>query len=268
MFERLEDKVVWITGGGTGIGKALALEFASRDCDVAVSGRREHKLQEAIDEIEQAGAVGLAVPCDVTDEEQLDEAVQQIVDQFGRLDVAVANAGYSANGRIENLSADEWRHQMDVNVVGLAQTARYALPELEKTDGRVVLMGSVAGTVGLPDSGAYCASKSAVRSIGQTLSIELADSSVSCTTIQPGFVDSEIHKVDSHGQRHEDWKDPRPQKLMWPADKAARVMADAIAKRKREFTFTGHGRVTSFVGQHFPGLLNFVMRQLDDSGWT
>lgn len=264
MSGQYDGKVVWITGGGTGIGRALAHEYAERGADVAVSGRRLHKLEDAVEAIEKRGARGEAVQCDVTVEEEVETAVEEVVSQLGRLDVAVANAGYAASGSVEELSADDWRRQLDVNVVGVAMTARYALDELRETDGRLALMGSVAGTVAMPDEPAYSASKFAVRAIGQSLAMDLADSEASCTTVQPGFVESEIYKRDKKDRVHEDWKDPRPEQLMWPADKAARKIADAVHKRKREYTFTGHGRLAAFFGKHAPGLVHHAVTTFGD----
>ena len=257
-------EVVWITGGGTGIGRALALAYGERGARVAVSGRRLFKLESVVDDLAERGAEGLAVQCDVTDEEQVESAVDQVVDAFGRLDVAIANAGFSVSGGIRDLTADDWRRQLDVNVVGLAITVKHALPALEETGGRVALMGSVAGTVALPSEMAYSASKYAVRSIGQSIAIELADSPVSCTTIQPGFVESDIVKRDNDDQVHEDWEDRRPEMLVMEADRAAEKILKAIDRRKREYTFTGHGRVASFFGKHTPGLVHLAMANFGD----
>ncbi len=262
-----EGKVVWITGGGSGIGRALAHEFARQGARVAVSGRRAERLEETVEQVDAIAGTegaGLAVVCDVTDEEQVVDAVATVVAHFGQLDVAIANAGFGVGGRVEELSADDWRRQLDVNVVGAAITARHALPELRKTAGRVVLMGSVSGTIANPGNAAYCASKYAVRAIGQSLAMELAGEDVSCTLIQPGFVSSEIGQVDNDGNYHDEWEDRRPQQLMWPAEKAAKTIVGAIAKRKREFTFTGHGKVAAFLGKHAPGLVHHAVSAFSD----
>ncbi len=254
MADIFDKKVVWITGGGSGIGRALALEFANQGAVVASSGRRVKPLEETTQQVEAAGGTGLEVPCDVTKVTELEGAVEDIVDQAGRLDVVVANAGFSVSGLFEELSAADWKRQFDTNVVGLAMTVKVALPHLRKTDGRVALMGSVAGTLGLPNNGPYSASKFAVRSIGQTLTAELAGSGVSCTTLLPGFVESEIGRVDNQGEHHEDWEDRRPEKWMWPADRAARSMLRAIRKRRSEAVITGHGKIVAFAAYHAPRL--------------
>jgi NAD(P)-dependent dehydrogenase (short-subunit alcohol dehydrogenase family) len=254
-------KVVWITGGGSGLGAAMAHEFARLGADVAVSGRRAGRLDEVVAALSNGGHPGrfLGVPCDVTDDDAVREAAASVVSALGRLDVVVANAGFSVSGRMETLTADDWRRQFDVNVVGTASTVYHSLPHLQKTKGRLALVGSVAGTIATPGAGAYSASKYAVRAMGQTLSIELHGSGVSCTTIQPGFVKSDIGMTDNDGVFHEKSKDRRPSKLLWETADAARVMVRAIYKRKREYTFTGHGRLGAFLGMHAPGFVFFVL---------
>ncbi len=254
-----DGQVAWITGAGSGIGKALALELAARGATVVVSGRRLSHLEEVAKEIERAGGRALPVACDVTDEDDVARAVGQIVQELGRLDVCVANAGFSVMGPIAKLSAEDWRRQLDTNVVGAAITAKHAIPHLEKTAGRIALVASVAAFAITPRSGAYSASKAALRAIGQTLSMELHGSGVSCTVIHPGFVESEIAQVDNQGRHDPGRADGRPKNLMWPAARAATVMADAIRARKREFVFTGHGKLGALVGQHLPGLLHLLL---------
>lgn len=260
------DKVIWITGGGTGIGRALAHEFVGQGGRVAVSGRRADKLAAVVSELEAAGGTAIGVPCDVTEDDTLKAAVSKITSTWGQLDVAVANAGFSVAGKIEELTADDWRRQLDVNVVGVALTAKHALPALRETGGRLALVGSVASMIVYPKGGPYCASKFAVRGLGLALALEVHGTGVSCTTIYPGFVESDIARVDNDGVFHADWRDPRPAKLMWPADKAARVVVRAIHRRRREFTFTGHGRIGAWVGRHMPGLAHFAMTRGKSSG--
>ncbi|RAL23685.1 short-chain dehydrogenase [Lujinxingia litoralis] len=257
--EVFRDKVVWITGGGSGIGAALAREFGSRGAKVAVSGRRRPRLEAIVQELEAAGVDAFAVCCDVTRVTDIEASVEAVVERFGGLDVAVANAGFSVGGRFEDLSASEWRRQFETNVIGAAMTLRYALPHLRKTRGRAVIMGSVTGTLGLPSNAPYCASKFAVRGMAQALGAELAGSGVSCTLLQPGFVESDIARVDNKNQLREDWKDWRPAQLMWPADRAACKMVEAVAARKREAVITGHGKIATFLAYHSPGLTQRVL---------
>ena len=257
MKDRFKGKVAWITGGGSGLGEALAYELARQGARVVVSGRRQDRLDQVVARVQELGSQGLGLPCDVTQEEQIEQVVAQIIATWGRLDVAIANAGFGVGGRVEELSAEDWRRQFDTNVVGAAVTLRHALAHLRRVKGRAALIGSVAGTVSVPGTVAYCASKYAVRALGQGLSMELVGTGVSCTTIQPGYVESEIGRVDNQGRLREDWTDRRPGAIMWPADRAARVMVEAIWAREREFTFTGHGKLAAMVGKHAPDALYY-----------
>lgn len=261
MTDAYRDKVVWITGGGSGIGRAMAVEFARQGATLALSGRRLERLQEVVDELEARGTRALAIRCDVAEEADVRAAVETTLSTLGRLDVAVANAGFAVAGRIDALSAEDWRRQLDVNVVGLAVTARHAIPALLETAGRVVLVSSVAGHIAMPRHGAYNASKYAVRAIGQTLAAELYGSGVSCTTVYPGFVESEIAQVDNRGQHDPNRPDKRPQGLMWPADKAARVIVRAATRRKREYVFTWHGKFGAAIGRHAPWLAHIMAKR-------
>jgi len=129
----------------------------------------------------------------------------------------------------------------------------------------MVLVGSVSGFVASPGMAPYHASKYAVRAIGQSLSMELAGSGVSCTSIHPGFVASEIAQVDNTGVFRPEVADRRPAKLMWPPDRAARVMAAAIVARRREFVFTFHGKVAAWLGMHAPWLVHAVASRFSSS---
>lgn len=254
-----DKQVAWITGAGSGIGRALALELARQGAAVALSGRREDRLNTVAEEITAAGGQALVVPCDVTVEPEVSAAVARVVQHFGQLDVAIANAGFSVSGPLESLSAEDWRRQLEVNVIGVAVCARHALPELRRSRGRLALVGSVSAYVSVPKNAPYNASKAAVRAIGDTLSAELAGSGVSCTQLHPGFVESEIALVDNQGKLDPTKRDRRPKALMWKSDAAARAMLRAVAARRRHAVITGHGKLGVWVARHFPGLLAWLL---------
>lgn len=256
-----DGKVVWITGGGTGLGLACARELVRQGASVAISGRREDRLASAIGELEALGGAALAVGCDVTDEDACRAAVERIVARFGHLDIAMANAGFGVSGPVAELSDADWRRQFDTNVFGALHTVRAAMPKLRETGGQVVLVGSVSAFVYAPKNGAYNASKAAIHAIGETLAAELHGTGVACTTIHPGFVESEIGRVDNQGVFHPDKRDKRPAKLMWTAEDAARSMVAAIRARKRVHVFTGHGKVGVFLSRVAPGLVASLVRR-------
>lgn len=254
-----KEQVVWITGASSGIGKAMATEWARLGYKVALSARRKELLDKVADEIRSSGGQAIAVTCDILEEDSIAHAVQEVIATWGQLDVVVANAGFGVFGSIEKLSAKDWNRQFQGNVTGLALTVKYALPHLIKTKGRIGLVGSVGAFLPSPNLGAYGASKAAVHSIGQTLQVELMGTGVSCTTMHPGFVVSEIARVDNEGVWHPERPDPRPANFIWPTDKAAKVMVKALLKRKRIYIFTGHGKVFVWLQRWFPGLMRQII---------
>lgn len=256
-----QDQIVWITGAGSGLGKAMALEFARQGAHLALSGRREDRLQEVAAEVQSLHRKALVLPCDVTDENTLQKTVQSIITEFSKLDIAVANAGFAVNGTVDILQKSEWEKQFSVNVIGLASTIKAALPHLKKQQGRMVLIGSGAAWLHVPRSTAYCASKAAVHAIGQSLSAQLYGTGTSCTCIHPGFVESEIAQVDNDGVFDSAKKDRRPKNLMWTSEKAAIVMLKAIRKRKRSYVFTNHAIIGVWLARFFPSLAFHLLRR-------
>lgn len=255
---RFEDQVVWITGGGSGIGLACAVEFARQGARVAVSGRRVDKLQAAVDAVKAVGGEAMALGCDVNDEAACKDAVAEIVATWGRLDLAMANAGFAVAGWAAKLELADWRRQFETNVFGLLNTAYAALPELEKRGGRLVLVGSVASYIAPPRMSAYAATKAAVRAIGEGFSQDLARSGVSVTTVCPGYVESEIQQVDNAGS----FEANRPVKnspLMWPADRAARSIVRAAHARTVVAPITGHGHVLIWLARWWPRLTRLLL---------
>ncbi|MBM76253.1 MAG: short-chain dehydrogenase [Proteobacteria bacterium] len=251
---------VWITGAGSGIGKALALEYAQFGYDVALSGRRLERLQEVAEELKELGAEGLILQCDVSIEDQIAQSIQKIEEHWGELDIVIANAGFALGGRIEQLDTKDWNRQLGVNVIGLAQTVRYALPLLQKNKGRIALISSAMAYVRVQKSGAYAASKAAVTAIGETLCYELLGTGVSCTTIHPGFVDSEISMVSTQGHFDAQAKDRRSdivKKLSWTGADAARKMRKVIHSRKQSYTLTGHAKLVVFLACYAPKISFF-----------
>lgn len=254
-----KEEVIWITGASSGIGKSMALEWASLGYKVVLSSRRKEALDKVAEEVRHLGGEALVIPCDIMEEASIGNAVQQIIKDWYRLDVVIANAGFGVFGSIEKLTARDWNRQLQGNVTGLALTVKYALPHLRKNNGRIGLVGSVGAYLPNPNLGAYGASKAAVNSIGQTLQVELMGTGVSCTTMHPGFVVSEIARIDNDGVWHPERPDPRPSNLIWPTDKAAKVMVKAILKRKRNYIFTGHGKIFVGLQRWFPGLMRFII---------
>ncbi|HUP57767.1 MAG TPA: SDR family NAD(P)-dependent oxidoreductase, partial [Bdellovibrionota bacterium] len=198
---------------------------------------------------------------DVTRDGDLDKAVLAAVESFGRIDMVIANAGFGVVGSFEALALDDYRRQFETNVFGVIRTVQAVLPELKKSGGRLVLLGSVAGHVALPNASAYAMSKFAVRALASSLYGELRPHGVSVTLISPGFVASEIRQVDNRGGFHADASDPLPAWLLMPSEKAARQIARAAWRRRREEVVTFHGKVIVWVQRLFPWVFALMARR-------
>ncbi|HUE54961.1 MAG TPA: SDR family oxidoreductase [Candidatus Udaeobacter sp.] len=192
---RLSDKVALITGGGTGIGRAIALAFAREGAGVAVAGRRLEKLREVAREIEKQGGGGLAMECDVTRGAEVARAVRGTAERFGRLNVLVNSAGALHVSTIEGISEGEWDRLMTVNIKGPFLTSRAVLPEFRKCGGgAIVNIGSVLGLVAVKDRAAYCASKGGVTLLTKAMALDHAHEKIRVNCICPSIVETELVK--------------------------------------------------------------------------
>jgi short-subunit dehydrogenase len=258
---------VLITGASSGIGAALAREFAREGGDVALAARRLDRLEALAAEIEKIGRRAVVIPCDVTRDGDLERAADRARAAFGKLDVVVANAGFGVSGRLETLSLDDYRRQLETNVFGVLRTVYATLEDLKKTRGRLVLIGSVSGHVGVPGSSAYSMSKFAVHGLAASLGHELALHGVAVTLISPGFVESEIRQVDNRGVwRAEAPRRPIPSSMVMATPRAARQIVSAVARRRREAVITGFGKTAVFFQRHLPGLLAVIIRRFGIKG--
>jgi len=175
---------VWITGGGSGIGKALALSFATDGWDVVISGRNHKRLQEVCNLSPQIRAVD----CDITNEADVLSAQPEI----GAIDMAVLNAGDYRPGPTHACSPNDHRKMFEVNYFGTLNCIQAVLPEMRKHGGKLAIVGSLAGYIGLPNASAYGPSKAALISLCESLCAELQDSLATIRLINPGFVKSTL----------------------------------------------------------------------------
>lgn len=175
---------VWITGGGSGIGKALALSFATDGWDVVISGRDQKRLQEVCDLSPQIRAV----VCNISNE----DAVLSAQLEIGTIDLAVLNAGDYRPGPTHACSPNDHRKMFEVNYFGTLNCIQAVLPEMRKHGGKMAIVGSLAGYIGLPNASAYGPSKAALISLCESLCAELQDSLVTLKLISPGFVKSTL----------------------------------------------------------------------------
>jgi len=261
------DKSALITGASSGIGEELARQLGRAGAKLTLTARRRELLDDLATRIAADGApTPLVVPADVTRDGDLDRAVAEAVRQWGKLDIAIANAGFGVVGAVKSLTVDDFRRQFETNVFGVLRTIYAALPEVEKAKGNIVIIGSVAGWVSTAGTSAYAMSKFALRALAGALSAELASAGVKVTLISPGFVASNIRRVDNRGSFRAGANEPLPSWLIMKTDKAVGQMLRAVARGRREAIITGHGKALVAIERLTPWLLRAVGKRLAARG--
>ncbi len=202
MVQDLHEQVALVTGASSGLGQAVARALALRGVHVALAARRVDRLRALAEELSGAGAgqdEALALACDVRNPEDVQAAVKQTLDRWGRLDILVANAGFGYRAPLVDGDITRWKEMIDTNVYGLLLTLKYGVPPmLERGRGHVIVTSSVAGRVPTLLGSAYCGTKFAATAIADVLRQEVGPQGVRVTTIEPGVVLSEFQEVANY----------------------------------------------------------------------
>ena len=264
---RIRGSTAIVTGASSGIGRAIALELASRGATVALAARRRGRLEEVAREIGSRfpdAPSPSSVVCDVTDRRQVEALVGSTVERHGDIDVLVNNAGVSVFGDTLLGGIEDYERTMAVNFLGAVHCIEETLPfMLRRESGHIVNISSVAGLHGVPYLAAYSASKAALGSYSETLRSELADRGVRVMVVYPGYTDTEIFDVERQigGAR-------RPAGTYTPPDVVARAVARGLKRDAREVYLTLRGRALSVLRGLAPGIVDRAMlgiaRELSD----
>lgn len=188
-MQRFEDKVVIVTGAGSGIGAATARRFASEGAKVVLVGRRREKLEEVAATLAGESFVR---PADVSVLEQVEAMVQDVIERYGRLDVLVNNAGVAKSGKVHEASLDDWRQVMAVDVDGVFYGCRVAMPWLIKSHGSIVNVSSVSGLGGDWGMSFYNAAKGAISNFTRSLALDHGEDGVRVNAVCPSSTESEM----------------------------------------------------------------------------
>lgn len=241
------DRVVFITGASSGIGRATAEAFLRDGARVAVCSRRPVSDLEAF-----------YVPCDVRRREDVRKAIDAVVAKFGELHVLVNNAGFGVYTAVADMKDEDFEDIFRTNVFGPFYAVQAALPHLKKTRGQVINISSILGRASIPYAAAYCMTKHALHAFSKSLRVELRPHGVRVIEVGPGLTDTNFQSsarltgiskplVAKEGQKG------------WPAEKVARAILRASKRGRREVWLTADGKLFMFVQRAFPRMADWGM---------
>jgi len=233
--------IAFITGASSGIGRSLALVMA-KDYSVAIVARRQAELDELTGEIRNTGGVALPIACDVTDRTLVHRAVERCEKELGPIQCVVLNAGVGGANPAVSFDAEAAERVLRTNLLGPVYCLEAVIPGMvQRKSGQIVGISSLASFRGLPDSGPYCASKSGLNALLESLRISLRSHQITVTTINPGFIRTPMTA-----------RNRNPMPFLMEQDEAARLIYDAIRAKKSTYSFPWQLALITKIARFLP----------------
>lgn len=251
----MKEKVVIITGASSGIGKALAYEYASGGHHIIIAARRNKELMEVVKDIESKYSTEvLPVIADVSKEDDCKRIIDCCVEKYGRIDILINNAGISQRALLKDLSLESLHKVMDINYWGTVYCTKFALEYLLESNGSIVAVSSISGFSPLPARTAYCSSKYAIHGFLESLRIENLKNGLHIMIAAPEYTSSEIRKNAIVSGGKEQGESPRDESKMLTAEFVAERIARGVRKRRRSLVIGKMGTCTVYMTRWFPKL--------------
>ena len=274
---KFKNKVVFITGSSKGIGKATAVELLRRGAKVVLNGRNQDTLNRTAKELSRIlegsengqASKGGAIPDapqimqiagDMSDPETFEQAINAILNRFGKLDILILNAGLSSYGTVERTGDQTLYNVMKANTFGPFTGARIAVPHIRKTRGSIVFISSLAGLHGIPHSSVYSMSKMALTALAQSLKTELTGQGIHIGILYIGFTQNDPEKMAVGPDGRIRPIQSRPGWVQQSTQKVARLILRNISRRRFRSTLSTMGKTMAFFSRYFPRLFQFYMR--------
>jgi short-subunit dehydrogenase len=255
----MKNKVVIITGGSSGIGKAMASEFGLAGSKLLITGRNKAELEKTVHELQGQGIVIQGFQADVSIEEDNRRMAEAAIKAYGTIDVLINNAGISMRALFEEVDLAVVKKVMDINFYGVLYATKYCFAEIKKNRGSIVGISSIAGYRGLPGRTGYSASKFALNGFLEVLRTENLKTGVHVLTACPGFTESNIRKRSLTKDGSAQGESPRKEEEMMSAEECARHIYKATVQRKRTLILTTQGKLAVLLNKWLPGLADKVV---------
>jgi dehydrogenase/reductase SDR family member 7B len=250
----MKDKVVIITGGSSGIGKALAERFGRAGSKILVTGRKQDDLDRVVNELKAKGIIIEGFRSDVSIEEDNRRMAAEALHLYGTIDVLINNAGISMRALFSEVDLEVVKKVMDINFYGVLYATKYCLPEITRKKGSIVGISSIAGYRGLPGRTGYSASKFALNGFLEVLRTEFLNTGVHVLTACPGFTASNIRKRSLTKDGTHQGESPREEDQMMTSEECADHIYNATVKRKRTLILTTQGKLAVWLNKLWPSL--------------
>jgi len=263
----MNKRVILITGGGTGIGKATAILCAKQGMAVAVAGRRIEKLQQVVDQIKKQNGKAIPIVCDVQDEQAVEKMFEKTIQTFGQLHAVFANAGYSLAADICQTSTQQVKEIFETNFIGTFLTAKYAVKTFEKNGGlkgkHILICSSSLSHYSIPGFGIYSATKAAQLSLAQSLHTELKSKGCHVSTVHPVGTQTQL-VVEAHdGVKRQISNDNTPKLFIQTSQKVARAIIKCLKHPRRTQVWPSPISWPLFCIFHaLPGITSALMRKI------
>ena len=254
----MKDKVVIITGASSGIGLAMAREFARRGSKVVMAARNEEKLKKTEDEIKSQGYEAYTIRTDVTKEDDCRNLVEKTVEKYDKIDIFINNAGISMRALFANVEVEVLKQLMDVNFWGIVYCSKYAIPHLIKSKGSLAGVSSIAGIQGLPGRTGYSASKFALHGLLESIRVENLKNGLHVMILTAGFTKSEIRKRVLISDGKPQGYTPRDEEKHMLPEHVAKAMIKALRKKKRHKILTIEGQLLALFQRIIPAVCDRV----------
>ena len=258
-MDQIQDKVVVITGGSDGIGKALVELYLNNGAKVATCARNYQKLYQL--QSANTGKPLFIHATDVSKEIDCKGFIDAVIKEFGTIDILINNAGVSMRALVQDVDFETIRRVMDINFWGTVYCTKFALDHIIKNKGTIVGVSSIAGYRGLPGRSGYSASKYAVNGWLEALRTELLESGTNVMWVCPGFTSSNIRNAALNSKGESQGESPMDEGAMMSSDECAVHIANAIEKRKRTLVLTFTGKRAVFMNKFFPALADKLVRK-------
>jgi dehydrogenase/reductase SDR family protein 7B len=255
----LKDKVVVITGGSSGIGKALAEVFGANGSKILITGRNNTDLQRTVEDLRKKGIEISGFQGDVSLEEDNRKMAAEAIGRYGRIDVLINNAGITMRALFEEVDLSVVKKVMDINFYGVLFATHYCLPEILKSKGSIIGISSIAGFRGLPGRTGYSSSKFALNGFLEVLRTEMLKKEVHVLTACPGFTTSNIRKKALSRDGSAQGESPRDESEMMSAEECAGHIYQATVRRKKILILTRQGKLAVFMNKLFPVFMDKII---------